>query len=677
MKYPAWQIKTAEAGGEEKLASAGCGVLLRRVLAARGCKDAAAAHQLLEPSVDLSDPFLLRDMDKAVARIEQAIEAEEPIVIYGDYDVDGISATAILYECLSSQGAHVRCKLPTRGSGYGLTRPALEALARKGFTLVITVDNGISAVEEAACAKELGLDLVITDHHLPGETLPDAVAVVDPKRADDESPFKNLCGAGVAFKLCAALEGCDPAELLEMYGEFVALGTVADVMPLVGENRVLVREGLALLQDTMRPGLHALLESGGYAGKPVTTDTVSYGLAPRLNAAGRMDNASVALKLLLCGDEEQATGIAARLAEINTERQQTEQDVFAAACRTLETDPARLQDRVLVVSGEDWHPGVIGIVAARLMERYSRPVLVISLHEGEGRGSGRAPDAFDLHSALAACAGHLTRFGGHAAAAGIEIEEEKLPAFRQAINEWAAQHAARPAPATLQLDAVVTLEELDLPNVQELTRLAPFGRENPTPVLLVQNAVVDGVWAMGAEGRHTRVRLRQGNHTLFASLFGIPPQQFAYPVGAAVEAALEVSVFTGRSGPMVSAHLKGIRPANLSNTPSEQAAWFEAFRTGAVLEPVRAEALLPERNDTVMLYKRIRSGQVFTSDLQPVFAAQGPENTGKTLASLLALQELGLIEEQNGRWLPVPVSQKQDLASAPVLKKLAQQAAQG
>lgn len=677
MKYPAWQIKTAEAGAEEKLASAGCGVLLRRVLAARGCKDAAAAHQLLEPSVDLSDPFLLRDMDKAVARIEQAIEAEEPIVIYGDYDVDGISATAILYECLSSQGAHVRCKLPTRGSGYGLTRPALEALARKGFTLVITVDNGISAVEEAACAKELGLDLVITDHHLPGETLPDAVAVVDPKRADDESPFKNLCGAGVAFKLCAALEGCDPAELLEMYGEFVALGTVADVMPLVGENRVLVREGLALLQDTMRPGLHALLESGGYAGKPVTTDTVSYGLAPRLNAAGRMDNASVALKLLLCGDEEQATGIAARLAEINTERQQTEQDVFAAACRTLETDPARLQDRVLVVSGEDWHPGVIGIVAARLMERYSRPVLVISLHEGEGRGSGRAPDAFDLHSALAACAGHLTRFGGHAAAAGIEIEEEKLPAFRQAINEWAAQHAARPAPVTLQLDAVVTLEELDLPNVQELTRLAPFGRENPTPVLLVQNAVVDGVWAMGAEGRHTRVRLRQGNHTLFASLFGIPPQQFAYPVGAAVEAALEVSVFTGRSGPMVSAHLKGIRPANLSNTPSEQAAWFEAFRTGVVLEPVRAEALLPERNDTVMLYKRIRSGQVFTSDLQPVFAAQGPENTGKTLASLLALQELGLIEEQNGRWLPVPVSQKQDLASAPVLKKLAQQAAQG
>jgi len=675
MKYPAWQIKAPAPEGEQQLAAAGCGVLLRRVLAARGCTDAAAARQLLAPAGEFSDPFLLRDMDKAVQRIRQAIESEEQVVIYGDYDVDGISATAILYECLSSLGAHVRCKLPTRGTGYGLTRPVLEALAQKGFTLVVTVDNGISALEEAACARELGLDLVITDHHLPGPQLPEAVAVVDPKRADDESPFKDLCGAGVAFKLCAALEGCDPAELLEMYGEFAALGTVADVMPLVGENRTLVREGLALLQDTMRPGLQALLESAGCAGKPITTDTVSYSLAPRLNAAGRMNNAAVALKLLLCGDEEQATGIAASLAEINTQRQQTEQEVYAAACRTLETDPARLRDRVLVVAGEDWHPGVIGIVAARLMEHYSRPVIVISLHEGEGRGSGRAPDGFDLHGALAACAGCLTRFGGHAAAAGIEIEEEKLAAFRQAVNEWAAQNAASPAPATLQLDAVVTLEELDLANVQELERLAPFGRENPTPVLLVQQAMVDGIWAMGAEGRHTRVRLRQGDHTLFASVFGTPPQQFAYPVGTFVEAALEVSVFTGRSGPMVSAHLKAIRPAGLTNQPSEQAAWFEAFCTGAVLDPDRARTLLPDRADTVQLYKRIRGGQVFAGDLQPTFAAQGADHAGKTLASLAALRELGLIEEQNGRWLPVPVTQKQDLAAAPVLRKLAQQAA--
>ena len=671
MNYPAWQIKSTDPAAEEALAGAGCGALLRRVLAARGCTDPAEVQALLGAGAELSDPFLLRDMDKAVARIEQAVENEETIVIYGDYDVDGISATAILYECLSSMGAHVRCKLPTRGTGYGLTRPALESLAEKGFTLVITVDNGISAIEEAACAKELGLDLIVTDHHLPGETLPDAIAVVDPKRADDESPFKDLCGAGVAFKLCAALEGCAPADLLEMYGELVALGTVADVMPLVGENRTLVREGLALLQDTMRPGLQALMENAGVAGKPVTADTVSYSLAPRLNAAGRMDNAAVALKLLLCTDEAQAAGIAARLAEINTERQQTEQEVFAAAQKTLEADPARQRDRVLVVSGEGWHPGVIGIVAARLMEKYNRPAIVISLQNGEGRGSGRAPDPFDLHGALAGCAQYLTRFGGHAAAAGVEIEEEKLPAFRQAINAWAAQHAPRPGAPALNLDAAVQLSELTLPNVQELSRLAPFGRENPMPVLLVCDAVIDGIWPMGAEGRHTRVRLRQDNDTVFASIFGVAPQAFAYPVGTAVEAALEVSIFTGRSGPMVSAHLRAIRPAGLGNLPSEQAAWFEAFRTGGTLEPARAAALLPDRADTVMLYKRIRGGQVASGDLQPVFAAQGPENTGKTLTSLAALHELGLIEEQNGHWLPVPVSTKQDLASAPILQKLA------
>ena len=652
---------------------------LAKILMNRGIDDESKlSHYLFDSAADLGDPFLMKGMPEAVDRILRAIDGREKIVIYGDYDVDGVSATAILYECLTNLGAQVRCKLPTReGGGYGLNRETLQKLADKGYKLIVTVDNGISAIEEADLAAELGIELVITDHHLPAQQLPKAVAVVDPKREDDTSPFKDLCGAGVAFKLCAALEGCeDPAELLEPFGELAALGTIADVMPLVGENRTIVREGLSLLQDTMRPGLHALLESAGCGGKPVTADTVSYSLAPRLNAAGRMDNAAVALKLLLCGDEDQATGIAERLAEINTERQQTEQQVFAAALQALEADPARTRDRVLVVSGEDWHPGVIGIVAARLMERFSRPVIVISMHEGEGRGSGRAPDPFDLHSALADCAQYLTRFGGHAAAAGVEIEEENLAAFRQAINAWAAAHAAPPEAVSLRLDAAATLGELNLENVGELARLAPFGRENPTPVLLVQHAFVDGIWPMGAEGRHTRIRLRQGSDTLFASSFGIAPQAFAYPVGSEVEAALEVSIFNGRSGPMVSAHLKAIRPAELGNTPSEQAAWFEAFRTGGSLDAARAAALLPARADTVSLYRRIRGGHVAAADLQPVFAAEGPQNTGKTLASLTALQELGLIEEQEGRWLPVPVTAKQDLASAPVLQKLAELAKQ-
>ncbi|MGN0651375.1 MAG: DHH family phosphoesterase, partial [Gemmiger sp.] len=322
MNYRAWQVKKADEAGEQAL-TAGCGPLLARVLSARGINTPQAAAQCLDEQAPLSDPFLMKDMDRAAERIHAAIENDEPIVIFGDYDVDGVSATAILYECLTNLGAQVRCKLPSRsGGGYGITKEALDALAAKGYTLVVTVDNGISAVQEAAHAKELGVDLVITDHHLPPETLPDAVAVVDPKRLDDESPFKDLCGAGVAFKLCAALEGCDdPAELLEPFGELAALGTIADVMPLVGENRTIVREGLSVLQDTMRPGLQALMENAGCAGKPITAETVSYTLAPRLNAAGRMDSASVALKLLLCENEEQAAGIAARLSEINADRQ--------------------------------------------------------------------------------------------------------------------------------------------------------------------------------------------------------------------------------------------------------------------------------------------------------------------------------------------------------------------
>lgn len=676
MNYRAWELNPSAEQDAEALQAEGFGVLLSRVLAARGIQTPEAARHLLDGRDELSDPFLIKDMDKAVARIQRAVEEGEPIVIFGDYDVDGVSATAILFECLSNQGAQVRCKLPSRdGGGYGLNKEILKGLADKGYTLVVTVDNGIAAVEEADYARELGIDLVITDHHLPGEKLPDAVAVVDPNRADDESPFNFLCGAGVAFKLCAALEGCDPAELLDMFGELAALGTIADVMPLTGENRTLVREGLAVLQETMRPGLQALLENAGYAGKPVTAETVSYGLAPRLNAAGRMDTAAVALKLLLCENEEQAAGIAARLGEINAERQQTEQQILAAALQTIQADPARAHDRVLVVAGEGWHPGVIGIVASRLMERYGRPAIVISTENGEGRGSGRAPSGFNLHGALAACSSCLIRSGGHAAAAGLLVEEEKIGAFRAAINAWAVREYPVPEPGTLKLDAAVRLGELDLASVRQLSRLAPFGSGNPVPLLVVQNAVVDGLWPLGSEGRHTRVRLRQGDSTCFVSVFGTSPQELPYQPGTAVDAAIEVSVFQGRSGPMVSAHCKAMRPAGLGNEPARQAAAFDAVCAGTVLPPDRAQAFLPDRNDTANLYRRIRAGGVCAEDLQPVFAASGAENTGKTLASLQALCELGLVEQQNGRWMPAAVTGKKNLDDAPILQKLRAMAA--
>lgn len=677
MGYRVWQQKAQDAQAEKSLAAAGCGKLLARVLVARGCRTPEQARSLLDAEAPLSDPFLMKDMDKAVERLRRALEEEEPIVIYGDYDVDGVSATALLYEYLTNLGAQVRCKLPLRTEGgYGLNRPALKKLADKGYHLVVTVDNGIAAVEEAAYAKELGIDLVITDHHLPSGELPQAVAVVDPNRPDDESPFKSLCGAGVAFKLCAAMEGCDPAELLDVCGDLAAIGTIADVVPLVGENRTLVREGLALLQDTVRPGLAALLEASGCAGKAITSETVGYSIAPRLNAAGRMDTAATALKLLLCSHEEQATGIAARLTEINTDRQHTEQEVLAEALKQLDADPIRAHDRVLVVWGENWHPGVLGIVASRLTERFGRPSIVISVADGEGRGSGRAPRSFNLHGALQGCAGLLSRYGGHAAAAGLTIEEENLPAFRQAVNRWAEQTYPQPEPPLLELDAPAAVSELTVQEVAQLDKLAPFGGGNHQPLLFIENAVLDGVWPMGAEKRHCRIRLRQGADCCFASLFGTPPEDLPYRVGTMVDAAVEASIYQGRNGPAVSVHIRALRPAGLGDGPVRQAALLDDFLAGRAITRQQAQAFSPDRTDTVSLYRMIQAGNVYAEDLQPVFAALGSDKAGKVLVSLEALRELGLVERRGARYLPAAVDGKKDLMSAPVLRRIAEMAAE-
>ena len=311
--------------------------LLAGILAARGITDPAEALTLLAGEEELSDPMLLTDMDKACARILRAIDEGETIVVFGDYDVDGVTATALLYQHLKGMGASAKCMLPSReGDGYGLSKNAIQSIYDKGCRLIVTVDNGISAVEEAAFAASLGIDLIITDHHLPHESLPQAVAIVDPRRADDHSPFKGLCGAGVAFKLCAALDGCPPEEMLEYCGDLAAVGTVADVMPLTGENRTIVKAGLRQLQNTDRPGFCALLEEVGLAGRPVTAENVSYAIAPRINAAGRMDSAVTALQLVLCEDEDRAEELAHKLTDINSQRQETEMEIVRAAQELLE-----------------------------------------------------------------------------------------------------------------------------------------------------------------------------------------------------------------------------------------------------------------------------------------------------------------------------------------------------
>ena len=649
--------------------------LLAGILTARGITDPAEALTLLAGEEDLSDPVLLTDMQKACERIWQAIDNGETIVVFGDYDVDGVTATALLYQHLKGMGATVKCMLPSReGDGYGLSRNAIQSIHDKGYQLIVTVDNGISAVEEAEFAAELGIDLIITDHHLPPETLPKAVAVVDPRRLDDTSPFKGLCGAGVAFKLCAALDGCPPEEMLDYCGDLAAVGTVADVMPLTGENRTLVKSGLRQLQNTDRPGLEALLEEVGLAGRPITAENISYAIAPRINAAGRMDSAVTALQLVLCEDPDRAEELAHKLNEINVKRQETELEIFKAAQVLLEQQPERLEDRVMLLWGRDWHPGVIGIVASRLVERTGRPVIVVTVDEhGECKGSGRSVPGFNLHACIGSCADLLIRYGGHAMAAGLSVREENLPELRRRLNEWAARECPVLHTAPLECDLPIHLDRVTVDSVRRIDALAPFGAENPTPVFLLQSAVVDGVYPV-SEGRHSRLRLRQGNASVYAVWFGMPPEQLPYTMGDVVDAALNLSVYESARGAQLSGRILDLHPAGLGTKLAEQAALVAALRRGTPLTAEQKTLITPDRSHIITVYRELQARRWHAEDLQPLCAKLGEENTGKTLVAVTALEQVGLIatvEKGEAKYLElVPAQGKKNLADAPILKCL-------
>ncbi len=649
--------------------------LLAGILAARGITDPTEALTLLAGEEELSDPMLLTDMDKACARILEAIDKEQTIVVYGDYDVDGVTATALLYQHLKGMGASVKCMLPSReGDGYGLSKNAIQSIHDKGCQLIVTVDNGISALEEAEFAASLGVDLIVTDHHLPHDALPKAVAVVDPRRADDHSPFKGLCGAGVAFKLCAALDGCPPEEMLDYCGDLAAVGTVADVMPLTGENRTLVKAGLKLLQQTDRPGISALLEEVGLEGKPITAENVSYAIAPRINAAGRMDNAVTALQLVLCEDEERAAELAHKLNEINVARQETEQEIVKAAQQQLDAEPAILEDRVILIWGRDWHPGVIGIVASRLVEKTGRPVIVVSVDEhGEGKGSGRSVQGFNLHQCIASCEDILLRFGGHAMAAGLSVREENLPELRRRLNEWAARECAVLFTPPLECDLSIHLDRITVESVRRLEQLAPYGAENPTPVFVLEKAVIDGIFSV-SEGKHCRLRLRQGNASIYAVWFGMPPEQLPYTMGDVVDAAVNLSVYESLRGAQLSGRILELHPAGFGNAAAEQTALVQALRRGTPLSAEQKARIAPERSDIITVYRELQARRWHAEDLQPLFAKLGEENTGKILVAITALEQVGLIavRERSGAkfWELVPAEGKKNLADAPILKCL-------
>ena len=487
------------------------GILLRRGIDTED----KLKHFCYDTPADLSDPFLMKGMQAAVDRIILALQKKEPLVIYGDYDVDGITATSILYRFLKREGADVRFYIPARETeGYGLNLPAVQKLAEEGCKLLITVDNGIAAADIIAQAPET-MDIIVTDHHLVPEKISNAIAVLNPHQKDCRYPYKELAGCGVAYTVCRALALTLHNEAYEEDMELVAMGTIADVVSLTGENRILVREGLRKMRHTQIPGLAALLRVAGIVkpgeDKPISVEDVSFGLAPRLNAAGRIAHARMGVDLLISYSREKAEHIARNLCEINVKRQAVEKGIYEEAVRRLHQLNAEKAD-VMVIDGHGWNPGVIGISASRILEQYNRPVLMITIKDGIGKGSCRSIPAFDIYQALKAQESLLIQLGGHKMAAGFSIREENIPAFRKAINDYAARVLSpEDFIPELELEKYLPLRELTPRFIHELEILEPCGCDNPRPLFASKNLHVNYTRHMGKDNKHFKCMFEQDN----------------------------------------------------------------------------------------------------------------------------------------------------------------------
>lgn len=525
-----WKFRGENVNTQEVVSAAeqtGIPCIISNVLLNRGISPREFKDFIAKSKRNILNPLTMLDMDKAAERIVSALEKGERIVIYGDYDVDGITSTALLYDFLTSCGADVTYYIPDRkDEGYGINIMAVNKLIKDGVKLLVTVDCGITAVGEVEFAKLQGMDVIVTDHHTCKERIPQAaVAVVNPKREDDEYEFEALAGVGVAFKLAMAVAmelGENAGECFEKYVDLAAIGTVADVVPLVGENRVIVDKGLLTLQDSKRCGIKALLSVAGVADKKVTASTVAFALAPRINAAGRLGSAVTAVELLITKDNEKAYEIAKQLDASNKQRQETEYEINREALEMIENDKDFDKKKVIVLAKEGWHNGVIGIVASRLMERFYKPCILISITDGAGKGSGRSIAGFNLFNALSECEDLLTNFGGHSVAAGLGVNEENIDKFSEAVNKY-AESILTPEDMipVVKIDCLITGKQLNIATVKMLSVLEPYGMGNETPVFAVKNAKVLSCMTVGGDGKHLRMQIEKDGVKVNCIGFGL------------------------------------------------------------------------------------------------------------------------------------------------------------
>ena len=674
MKYGIWNISAPEMGAVNALVGSGYPPLPAMVLAARGIKNAKEAHNYLDCTAQLSDPFLMTDMDRAAGRVGLAMARGEKIAVFGDYDVDGITATCLLTDFLRKQGANAISYIPSRlEEGYGLNPIALRQLAAEGVKLIVSVDCGITAVEEAKLCAELGMDLVITDHHECKEQLPQAIAVVDPHRPDGGYPHKNLSGVGVAFKLAAALCGSQE-EVMAEYADMVCLGTVADVMLLQGENRVFVARGLESLRNTRRPGFAALMKESGCTPENLSASTIGYNLAPRINAAGRMGQIGLAVDLFLTDDPAQAAELAKKLCELNRQRQAVESEIYSQAVSML---PEGNPPEAIVLADDTWHQGVVGIVASRMAEEFCCPAFLICLDGEHGKASSRSYGGFNLFTSLTALSELLESYGGHELAAGFTISRSNIQRFREDVCALAGAYYNNSGPRTmLDIDCLVPPELMTVRNVDALSILEPCGNGCPKPVFAMERLCVERITMVGS-GRHMRLRLRSGHFVLNAIYFSANPESASIQQGDLVDVAFNAQINDFRGERTVQMNVLDIRPS-CSAECSPELYGYGSLRSGERLAAV--EQLLPDRTTLadVWRYLAASGGSIQESPIclcRKIVRRSGrPLSLGKLLTCLDIFADVGLLRHQRlHKYILIelqPTSGKADLNQSKTMQVL-------
>ncbi len=675
MKYGEWKVSNPEAGAVNALVTGGYAPLTAMILAARGMDTVEKANQYLACNTPLPDPFLMTDMDLAAGRVGLAMSRNEKIAVFGDYDVDGITATCLLTDFLRKNGADVVSYIPGRlEEGYGLNPIAIRQLKNEGVQLIITVDCGITAVSEALLCKEMGIDLVITDHHECKDQLPQAVAVVNPHRPDGGYPHLTLSGVGVAFKLAAALWGDQQAALKE-YADMVCLGTVADVMLLQGENRVFVSEGLESLRHTHRPGIAALMEKCGCDPESLTATSIGYMLAPRINAAGRIGKIEVAVELFLTEDPDRAQILAQALCDLNKQRQSVESDIFQQAVSML---PLGTPPEAIVLADESWHQGVVGIVASRMAEEYCCPAFLICLDGEHGKASSRSYGGFNLFASLTSLSHLLESYGGHELAAGFTIHRDQIPAFRQAVCQLARDYYDGAGPRTvLDVDCCIRPDILSVKGIDALSALEPCGNGCPKPVLMMENLTIDRLSLVG-NGRHMRLRLRQGRYSLNAICFGSTPESTSVCQGDLVDVAFVPQVNDFRGERTVQLNILDIRPSCAAPCGIDTSRYRALLND--TLTAQQARSLLPERSTLGFIWRFLTTCGSTIRQTPICLCRQIVRHTGsplgvdQLLTCLDIFADVGLLQlQRQNKYIVISLASptvKADLMNSATMQKL-------